>query len=344
MRKIILGFIFSLCMLFSSGQQVLNVNGLTLANSGSVTITLDQTTQLYWAYQGTYNLTGNLSIISSGTPLIGTQFTIWFDSTTINIGASHHVFIFSQDFTSLLSGTQNLFITFTYNGVTWTSQSIDATILSYLASYATLAQVNDSLGGYVDTASLSSTLGLYAPITGPIFLTKAEAPIVGNSDSSANISTTAGTKRLLNSILPSTYATITYTNSAISTSISSATSSITSAYTSAISTSQATNQHLATLDTLAAGTISLTTYVGQVFNKIEPYIITGNIVLTSGVLSAGAVSTIVIELPFSGSYTVTAGANMNFTTITGANTHTSVLVLTWSDTQQRYNQESFSQN
>ena len=342
MRKIIFSLLFTLYTMLSFGQQVQTVNSLALANSGSVTIALDQTTQLYWAYQGTYTLTGNLSIIYSGTPLIGTQFTIWFDSTTITPGPSYHVFILSQDFTSLLTGTQNLFITFTYNGNTWTSSCVPYAIAQAVAPLVSLTQLNDSLTNYTSQADVRSALTSYALLSGAAFSGTTTVPVVSNSDSSLNAANTAFVKRIFNTTLPS-YATIAYTNSAISTSISSATTSITSAYTSAISTALQPYANPQSLDTLKAGTINLSSYVTGINNVVTPHIITGNIVLTANVFP-GAISEITIALPFSGSYTVTAGANMSFTTITGANTHTSYLTLQWNPDQQIYIQKYFSQN
>jgi len=356
MKKIILSLFLTLYLALSFGQSVLITSALPLANSGSVTIPSGYPTQLYWSYNGTYTLSNNLSLIYSGTPLIGSNFTIWFDSTTI-IPNTYHVFILNQDFTSLLTGTKNLFITFTYNGVSWTSRSVDAGIANAIDTLVSLNQLNDTLQNYVNQGYLSSSLALYAPLEGGTFTGPIRVPAISQTDSSQTVASTSFVKKAVNNLSIGAYALLSgasFTGAVTVPTISGHTDNSTNAASTAFVQAVATNTlntvnttftpKLSTLDTLAAGTISLTTYVGGIYTKVEPYIITGNIILTSGVLPAGSVSTIVIELPFSGSYTVTAGANMNFTTITGANTHTSVLTLTWSNTQQRYNQEAFSQN
>jgi len=340
MKKFLIALIFSIFALSVSATNTVGIDTLALPRSGAVYIYASNPSALY-LIKGNDSLTGNVSYMFSGTPLMGSQITLWFNNTTM-IGIDRKIYILGVDYTSILLGTNNVFVTCTYNGSAWTVNSVNATTLAYLSDYVTQEQFSDALGGLEDTASLTSRLSNYALLSGATFASL-NAPVQANSDSSTKVQTTAGSKRLIQAAI-SPLATTTYVNSSITSSISTATSSITAAYTAAITANNQTFQNLQSLDTLAAGTISLTTFVGDVYNKIEPTVITGNIILTSGVLPAGSVSTIVIELPSSGAYTVTAGANMNFSTITGSNTHTAVLTLTWSNKQQRYNQQSFSQN
>jgi len=340
MKKIIFSLILLVYSAFSFGTTTLSTLPFPLSTGGSLTVYASGPTQLYLA-NGVDTLETDLSIIFSGTPLVGSQFTLWFNNTNINPNGNS-IFILSNDYTSLLTGTVNLFITCTYNGSAWTVSSVDQTILNKLSDYVTSDQLSSTLQGYPTNGVLTETLSHYGLLTNSTF-TQIRVPTQSTSDSSTYAASTAYVKKQTQSST-SGLASVTYVNSAISSSISTATGSITSAYTSAIASALAPFQNYQTLDTLAAGTINLTTSITGVSNNVVPTAITGNIVLTASPFP-GNVSEVTIMLPFrSGNYTVTAGANMSFPVITGANTHTSVLTLQWNPVQQLYIQKSFSQN
>ena len=339
MRKFILSILLPFFYIGVFATNTLNTSALPLSTSGSVTIYASQLTQLY-LINGNDSLTGDLSIIFSGTPLTGSQFTLWFNNTNINL-TTHKFYILSQDYGSVIGGTQNVFVTCTYNGSAWTVSNINKTILTYLSNYVTEDELTATLAGYVDTGSLTSTLINYALLSGANFsgLTAPTRPI---TDSTANVATTAFIRRWWQAT--DSFTTARYVNNAITNSIAASTSSITSAYISYINGAIQTFQNNPTIDSpWAAGTYNLNTLATGVNNTIQPPAINGNIILACP--SPPTLSEVTIILPFSGSFTVTAGTGVVITaTHTGAATHVSVLTLVWSNVANAYVEKSFMQN
>jgi len=341
MKKILVSLIFSVIALTAFATNTVSIDTLALPRSGAVYIYANNPSALY-LIKGNDSLTGNVSYMFSGTPLTGSQITLWFNNTTVS-GIDRKVYILGVDYTTYLMGNTNLFVTCTYNGSAWTVSSVPATVVSYLSDYVTQEQFSDALAGLVDTGSLTARLSNYALLSGASFASL-QAPIQSNSDSSTNVETTAGAKRLIQASVAG-LASVSYVNSSISSSIASATATITASYLSAISGSIQTFQVNPAIDSpWAAGTYNLNTLATGVSNTIQPPAINGNIVLACPSPPAG-VSEITLILPFTGSFTVTAGTGVVITaTHTGAATHVSVLALVWSKAANAYVEKSFMQN
>jgi len=339
MKKIILG-LFLIIGLICNAQVNPGTNYLSLPTSGSVNVLSNGNTALYIC-TGVLNMSKNGSVNFSGTPTIGTTFTIWFDSTVITPN-SYGFYILGTDVTAAVSGLANQFFHCYYSGTTWIVSNVTQSVNAALVPYASQTYVKDTLSAYPTSATVAANYVEQSYLAGDVFISSLGTTSQAVLDSTGNAATTLFVTRAVHNLAVNT-TTPTYVSNAISTAITTATTSITSAYTSAIETAVAPLQNTILLDTLKAGTINLSSNVLTTDNTIIPYIITGNIVLTANVFG-GNKSVIEIQLPFSGSYTVTAGANMSFSTITGANTHTSVLTLTWNPYIQTYIQKSFSQN
>lgn len=339
------------------GQNVLSGYYLDLTRSGSLPLPTSHN-QLYLArYAGIDTLTANLYITYPTTPLTGTEFTIWFNSdlATIYPTTDWKVFILGQDYTSLVSGNVNQKLKFTYDGSNWTVDNVTLALDHALLYYVTLAQMNDTLDNYPTYLDLSDSLSLFAR-KGKASFDTITVPTKTDSDSSTSAASTAFVKKAINPLR--TYAPLagaTFTGAVYVPTISgcttSSTQAVSAAFLQAVATcirdsfnnAMANFSNFSQLDTLAAGTIDLSSYVTGVYNKVETYRVTGNLVLTANVFP-GNTSEIELHLYFTGTDTVSAGAHMSFAAITGANTHTSVLTLTWDVYQQVYIKKSFEQN
>lgn len=187
MKKIILSILFSISALLTFAVGTPNTANLHL-QSGSVTIYAGSTTQVFLT-KDTLTLSSDMSIIFSGTPLIGSQFTIWFNGTNIHPNG-HSIFILSQEYTKICSGVVNLFVTCTYNGTAWTVTSPPANIASILANYPDNTDLSDTLLNYVSQSQLTNTVDTLEGTNSGNF-TKLRAPTLLLSTNTTEVVTTA---------------------------------------------------------------------------------------------------------------------------------------------------------
>jgi hypothetical protein len=349
MKKLIT-YLFVLISVGISAQNTLSTNYLQLTRSGSLTTT--GTNQLYIALSASNTtLTGDLSISYGSTPLIGTQYCIWFDGTTI-VPDGHQIYIQGQTLTSVLTGTVNQFVTCNWDGTSWTVRNQALSQNTALASYVRYADTTLVIETQKQASTTLGTVVKYTDSTLVYFTQKQAQGKINFTDTIRTTGTIATQKQLqLYGSLANPTFTGTVNVPTVAGSTDNSTKAASTAFAQAVATSVLSTvnttisgySNYSQLDTLKAGTINLSSYVMGTYNTVVPFIITGNIVLTSNVFPSN-LSEITIFLPFSGSYTVTAGANMAFTTITGANTHVSVLTLSWNTWTQTYIQKSFSQN
>lgn len=198
MKKILL--ILSVLICLSGYSQITNT--IPLPKGGSITIprsTFDNTSLYILNTLTPDTLTSDLSFVYSDfrTPVAGTNFTLWFNFTTINPNG-HKVFVLSNDLTTLVSGSVNLQLFCQYDGIQWTVFSVDQTIDQALSSYVSLPQLVDTLGNYVRQSQLVNTVDTLAGLNSAAF-NRISVPLQATSDSSLSAANTATVKRILQS-------------------------------------------------------------------------------------------------------------------------------------------------
>jgi hypothetical protein len=284
--------------------------------------------------------------------------------STLTVGA-FTVTIQSTNVTALVTGAQSIDFNIIYLNGAWEVTNIVSEVdalLPDLTPYATKASPTftgtvtvPAISGYADNTTKAAPTSfvqncityvqtILAPLASPTFTGTVTIPTVaGTSDSSTKAASTAFVQAVRALLAP--LASPALTGTPTSTTPETGNNSTKIATTAFVTATVAPLQKYVAAGVWAAGTIDLTTLITGVHNTVVPTSVTGNIVLTASAFGGGNVSEVTIHLPISGgAYTVTAGANMSFTTITGVNTHTPVLTLSWNAVQSLYIQKSVSQN
>jgi len=326
--KKILTYIFVCLAVHAYGQNVLSTNYLQLTRTGSLTTT--GTNQLYIALSASNDtLTGDLSISYGSTPLIGTQYTIWFDGTTI-LPNGHNIYIQGSTVTSIVSGYANQIFTCTYDGKSWSVVNTTQIVYSLLTgTYATLASPTftgtvtiplvsgnaDSSAKAAATGYVKQVVNLYAPLASPVLTGNPIAPTQSLNTNNATIATTAYSDR--------------GTSAATAVGNAAQLTANTADSLASRSVSQLINlTQVVQVDTWAAATQTVIPTANFYFLNVQK--VTGNVTVNITPLSNSIpASEIIIFLGFTGSYTVTAGSNCVFSTITGSASVEQTLVLHW---------------
>lgn len=321
-----------------------NVNSETTYNLGSPIVVGEKTyanNTYFYSISGAWELTQNVSIVpdAANEYKVGDGFSIlWNSNATVG---EFTISIAGFNLTAFLTGAVNTFIGLNYDGEDWQISYVDivypVTSVAGRTGAVTLTKSDVGLSAVENTA-LSTWAGSGNITTVGTIATgvwSGTAIVDGKIASAATWNAKAPTAAPTFTGNATTAVTPTYGDSSIK-----------------IPNTAFVQQAIAPLNvfyesvsTWAAGTYDLAALATGLNNIVEPLSITGNIILEALGSPATSVSEITIALPFSGgSWTITAGTNTAFSTITGADTHTSVLTLIWSGVAGKYIQKSFSQN
>lgn len=286
---------------------------------------------------GTGTLSGDceIKLDPTDTPKNGWSYVINWRATLSQPtppATQYKMYIQGEDYTALLIGEANQDFHVEYLNGAWEVSNLPSTITTRLTPYALISNI----AGYIATA--------LAAFTGSTTITTLGTIVTGlwhgTPIADAYIASAASWNAKAPLASPALTGTPTSTTAAYGTN------------TTQIATNQFVQSAIAPYSLYytdpnpwAAGTYDLAGIAVGIYNTIDLTSITGNVILEALGAPSTSISEITINMPVAGgAYTVTAGSLVAFTTKTGVDTHTMVLVLAWSLVAGKYIQKAFSQN
>lgn len=299
----------------------LTLGGLTQANPTSVYIV---------SGSGSLTQAVNIQPDAANTYDPGTQFMVLWECTLAPAG--HTISVCGTDYTVVLTGAVNTAFLLIYDGTNWQVYNDLGDIFTALSGYAQLAGAaftgavtvptvsgtTDNTQNAASTEFVQAIAALLAPKASPALTGNPTAPTQTAADNSTKIATTA------------------YADAGKAAAIAVGNAAQTTANTANTNATAAQSQitALTALQQVAAWAAGAQAVIPSAnLQYINVAAVNGNVTLNfTPISNSTPISEIVLIMTFTGSYTITAGTNSSFTTITGASTVTKVLRLSWNGT------------